>query len=283
MSKERSPYFNYLLKAFSNGNKAIERSFGQHIHWGYWERNDSASNGDKDYQRAAFQMSIELCKKAGIQHEQKVLDVGCGFGGTLSLINVNFQHMELVGLDIDPLFLDRARHNVQLRDTNHVSFINGNASSLPFPDNSFDRIISVQSIFQFPDRTQFLQEARRTLKPGGILSITDFLPSPLIFMHAKAMSYPIFKRWLIFGNAQLIGLNRYRSLARTLDLNFHAYDITSHTLPTYPYLTSMYKRFPAPFFQQWLSLITILHLEWASKLHLLNYYILRFEKPMGEA
>ena len=79
---------------------------------------------------------------------------------------------KVVGLDLlDP--------NVQVAKTlfdqnDNLSYQCGNAMSLDFPDASFDRVMCVEAAFHFPDRTRFLQEAFRVLRPGGKLVVVDF-------------------------------------------------------------------------------------------------------------
>jgi len=84
MTEHRLPYFDYLLAELAKRNSAIEKSFGRHVHWGYWDDPAKARGDDDDYARAAEQLTVELCRLAGIAEGEKILDVGCGFGGTIA-------------------------------------------------------------------------------------------------------------------------------------------------------------------------------------------------------
>lgn len=55
-----------------------------------------------------------------------------------------------------------------------LSFMQGDAQSLPLPDNSFDVIINVESSHRYEDLTRFLGEVKRLLRPNGIFLLTDF-------------------------------------------------------------------------------------------------------------
>ena len=81
------PYFDFLLALLSQHNPSIEKSFGRHVHWGYWDRPATAICDDDDFARAAERLTVELCGAADIGSGDKVLDAGCGFGGTVASLN----------------------------------------------------------------------------------------------------------------------------------------------------------------------------------------------------
>ncbi len=69
-----------------------------------------------------FEANERLCRlvtdAAGVASHQKILDVGCGFGGTISSLNDRLDHCSLVGLNIDARQIARARQNVQAKNNN---------------------------------------------------------------------------------------------------------------------------------------------------------------------
>ena len=106
MAHTSPPYFDYLLSELAKNNTSIEKSFGKHVHMGYWQHPANASCNDDDYALAAENLTIQLCDAAQIDHNQK--DAGCGFGGTISYLNDRYTGMELTGLNIDRRQLARA-------------------------------------------------------------------------------------------------------------------------------------------------------------------------------
>src|SRR5689334_3801244 len=80
------PYFDLLLlhlEAGEAGHDAIESAFGRHVHWGYWPDPATATTDATEYGKAAERLAAEVIAAGEIADGTTVLDVGCGFGGTL--------------------------------------------------------------------------------------------------------------------------------------------------------------------------------------------------------
>lgn len=130
----------------------------------------------RNYAEAAEGLSWAVLAAAEIGPGRRVLDVGCGFGGTLDLLNRRYSRLELVGLNIDLRQLTRARAQCVPRGENRLALVAADACRLPFADHSFDRVLCVEAVFHFPSRVKFFAEARRVLAPGGRLTPCDFVP-----------------------------------------------------------------------------------------------------------
>lgn len=113
-------------------------------------------------------------------HNQKVLDIGSGFGGVDIYLAEKF-YFEIVGVDMEPYMVSMAekfldRHKKTLKGK--VSFLTlENPCKLdPFVDETFDLIFSKETFYNIPrsEKQNYLAEAYRKLKPGGTLIIADW-------------------------------------------------------------------------------------------------------------
>jgi ubiquinone/menaquinone biosynthesis C-methylase UbiE len=116
-----------------------------------------------------------LIQQAAIQPGQHVLDLGCGTGTLAIMAKQSQPSAEVTGLDADPEMLKMARYKSAERQA-HVKFDVGFTNKLPYPDASFDRLISSIMIHHLktPDKITTAKEVFRVLKPGGELHIIDF-------------------------------------------------------------------------------------------------------------
>jgi SAM-dependent methyltransferase len=105
---------------------------------------------------------------------ERVLDVGSG-AGTDSLVAAQMVGPEgrVAGIDMTPEMLARARASVAAMRLANVEFVDGEAESLPFPDASFDVVISNGVIDLVPDKDAVFSEIARILVPGGRVQIAD--------------------------------------------------------------------------------------------------------------
>ena len=119
---------------------------------------------------------------AGSQAGSRVLDVGCG-PGHLS-IRLADLGLDVTGLDLDPAMIERARANAtEADDISRPSFVVGDAAALPFPDASFDVVVSTFSVHHWAEPATGIAEIGRVLRPGGRALIWDIKPGgvPLPF------------------------------------------------------------------------------------------------------
>ncbi|MFN4261074.1 MAG: class I SAM-dependent methyltransferase [Gemmataceae bacterium] len=278
--KQAPPYFDILFARLQKQEPVTTIAFGKHVHWGYWDEPDQADGSPEDYAAAAERLCQQVIRAGAIHDGQRVLDVGCGFGGTIASLNERFGNLDMIGVNIDARQLDRARQEVRPHNGNRVEFIEADACQLPFPNDSFDRILAVECIFHFGDRGAFFAEASRVLRPGGVLALSDFVPpedAVSVLKSFNASQDEATRRTYGAINV-LCSLDNYRALAQssgfTLD---QVHNISRHTLPTYPFLRKHLRTWDDPADARFFDKATG-QLEMACHADLLHYTILRFQR-----
>ena len=105
---------------------------------------------------------------------ERVLDLGSG-AGTDSLIAAQMvgEQGKVTGIDMTPQMLAKARAAAAELGAANVEFVEAEAEQLPFPDESFDVVISNGVIDLIPDKDAVFAELRRVLVPGGRMQIAD--------------------------------------------------------------------------------------------------------------
>lgn len=116
-----------------------------------------------------------LVRQARVVKGHRVLDLGCGTATLTLLIKQTHPDAEVTGLDGDPKALEIAREKV-VGSGLAITLDEGMAFSLPYPDNSFDRVFSGLLFHHLTreNKIRALKEAYRVLAPGGELHVADW-------------------------------------------------------------------------------------------------------------
>ena len=272
---ERLPYIDLLLQELRGSAPETLAPLGRHIHLGYWAEPARADGSFEDFASAAERLSWMVCEAAGVENGQRILDVGCGIGGTIASLNERLREVDLCGVNIDARQLRVARESVPARPGNKVQFVVGDACHLPFPNRSVDVVTAIECSFHFPSRWQFLREARRVLRPGGMLSVSDLVTDddlPLIGP-LRRLLFPSRVQSPFYGKLDLSYSSQdYRKAATAAGLvPVREMDITEQTLPTYPVVLELMKQ------RGWWTAYSETRLaKWLSLLRGVRYLLLSF-------
>jgi ubiquinone/menaquinone biosynthesis C-methylase UbiE len=162
--------------------------------------------------RRRFLSPRKSLDRIGVAQGMTVLELGPGPGFlTVEASRRTGSSGRLCSLDIAPAMISRVRGKITGEAADNVSLAVGNGECLPFKDVSFDLAYLVTVIGEIPDQDRAFQELHRVLRPGGILSVSEFLPDP---------DYPL-KR-TITRKALAVGFEPYQQFGNIINyvLNF---------------------------------------------------------------
>jgi tocopherol O-methyltransferase len=137
------------------------------IHYGYWD------DKVRSFPESLRRMNEVMCDTAEIKPTDKVLDAGCGVGGS-SIFLAREVGCQVTGITLSERQVSKARAlSDKLGLQERARFETMNYSNTLYPDNSFDVVWGCESICYADNKERFIQEAWRVLKPGGRLVVAD--------------------------------------------------------------------------------------------------------------
>jgi SAM-dependent methyltransferase len=114
-----------------------------------------------------------LCESVDLHAGERVLDVACGSGNAALAAARRF--CRVVGVDGSPALLERARRRAEAEGL-EVTFLEGAADDLPFPDGSFEAVLSACGAMFTPDGEHTAGELLRVCRPGGRIGLVSWTP-----------------------------------------------------------------------------------------------------------
>lgn len=156
-------YYDYTLpfyRVFWHG-----KTYG--IHYGIWDKNT------KNLNEAILNTNAFLAEKAKIRPADKVLDAGCGVGGSSLWIAKNIG-AKVVGITLSKKQLEKAKGLAKRFYLDKLAeFYENDFINTGFENESFDVIWAIESVCHTQNKSDFLKEARRLLKKEGRIIIAD--------------------------------------------------------------------------------------------------------------
>ncbi|WP_347986950.1 methyltransferase domain-containing protein [Methylomonas sp. AM2-LC] len=234
-------YHDYLLAWCNMDNLAL--------HYGYWDE-------PKPYQQhqALLNKNRILYESAGIQASDKVLDAGCGIGG--SSIWLAKQHGNTVtGITISSKQAMYAQQHARRHGVaDRVSFQVADFCATPYADACFDVVWALESSCHALNKADFLREAYRVLRPGGRLVVCDgFLLQRQFSEEQWQAVVTCLNGWAVPNLCSRIEFTEL--LTNQQFQGIQCLDITAQTLPSADYMYKVAKRLqPVQKISQWLGL-----------------------------
>ena len=129
---------------------------------------------DKIFGKIFYSRLERVIEDLEIPPGAKVLEVGAGTGTSFPAYPT---HCEVIGIDLAPDMLARARQKIEDHGWTHLRVMEMNALSLDFPDNTFDYVMAFHVVTVVPDPIRMISEAKRVCKPGGSIVIVNHFTS----------------------------------------------------------------------------------------------------------
>lgn len=128
------------------------------------------ASGDYDeIARSLLPVADHVVRGAAIRAGERVLDIACGTGNTA--LAAAARRAEVTGLDLTPELLEVAAARADEEGLTGVTWQEGDAEQLPYPEASFDVVVSSCGLMFAPDQQRVADEVARVTRPGGRIAI----------------------------------------------------------------------------------------------------------------
>ncbi|MED5469243.1 MAG: methyltransferase domain-containing protein, partial [Cyanobacteriota bacterium] len=151
-------------------DQLLERLWGEHVHLGYYGKPPST----RDFRAAKQDFVHELVQWSGLAQlprGSRVLDVGCGIGGSARILARDY-NFDVLGITISPAQVQRASQLTPEGMTCQFQVMD--ALDLKLAKGSFDAVWSVEAGPHMPDKQRYADELLRVLRPKGVLAVADW-------------------------------------------------------------------------------------------------------------
>lgn len=208
---------NQQIQEFYDASSSLwEQIWGEHMHHGYYGADGTLK---KDRREAQIDLIEELLKWADVQQASEVLDVGCGIGGSSLYLAARYR-AAATGITLSPKQASRATERARAAGLAATTqFLVSDALNMPFADNSFDFVWSLESGEHMPDKVKFMRELGRVLKPGGKLLMVTWCHRPTdqhpLTVDEQNHLQEIYR---VYCLPHVISLPEYEQIARSLSL-----------------------------------------------------------------
>ena len=182
-------YHQKIIQYYKDTENAYKDSWDLNnslaIHYGYWDAKV------KSFPQSLFRMNEVMIEAAQIKSTDKVLDAGCGVGGS-SIFMATILGCKITGITLSERQAEQATANAKQKGVGQlVDFKAMNYCATNFPDASFDVVWGCESICYADTKEDFIEEAYRLLKPGGRLVVADGFVTAF-----ENNDNPVIRKWI---------------------------------------------------------------------------------------
>jgi tocopherol O-methyltransferase len=208
--------YQQIQQFYDSSSGLWEQIWGEHMHHGYYGVDGKQQ---KDRRQAQIDLIEEVLQWAEVETAANILDVGCGIGGS-SLYLACKLNGDATGITLSPVQAARAKQRAQDAGlSGRTDFQVADAQAMPFADDSFDLVWSLESGEHMPNKHQFLQECYRVLKPGGKLILVTWCHRPIDDSPLTAEELNLLAEiYRVYCLPYVISLPEYEAIARKLPL-----------------------------------------------------------------
>jgi ubiquinone/menaquinone biosynthesis C-methylase UbiE len=153
----------------------------------------------EEMERHHLDITEKTIRHMELRPGERVLDMGCGAGwATRILARLVGEgpegHGQVIGIDISDEMIRRAR--TASKDFDNVMFVVGSAEKIPWEENFFDKVLSVESFYYYPDQDRALNELFRVMAPRGrlFILINLYKDNPYSLRWVEELKVPVHAR-----------------------------------------------------------------------------------------
>jgi phthiocerol/phenolphthiocerol synthesis type-I polyketide synthase E len=177
-------FYNDVTRRLERSGVGVASFFLNYSYISLHEGDEARFEVPDVFNPSSVRLAFELIGGIDLQG-RRVLDIGCGRGGTAALMGDRFG-ADATGVDLAPEAVAFCRRTHR----NAARFEVGDAEHLPFDDGAFDVVTNIESSHTYPNLRAFLAEVRRVLVSGGRFLYTDLLPVQR-WMEVRAILGPL--------------------------------------------------------------------------------------------